>query len=112
MDQAPGSKDVNLNTFAKEGQVNRKVFCLASAIAALIAVFTSGYSVAQESYYKDKVIRMVVGFAAGGGFDTNARVIARHMGKHISGNPTVVVDNMTGAGSQIAANYVYKAAKP
>lgn len=92
--------------------MNRKLFCGAPAIAALIAVFSSGYTQAQDSYYKDKVIRMVVGFAAGGGFDTNARIIARHMGKHIPGNPTIIVENMTGAGSQIAANYVYKAAKP
>lgn len=92
--------------------MNRKLFCLAPAIAALIAVFSSGYSQAQDSYYKDKVIRMVVGFAAGGGFDTNARIIARHMGKHIPGNPTVIVENMTGAGSQIAATHIYKAARP
>lgn len=92
--------------------MNRKLSCGVPAIVALIAIFNSGYSQAQESYYKDKVIRMVVGFAAGGGFDTNARIIARHMGKHIAGNPSITVDNMTGAGSQIAANYVYKAAKP
>jgi tripartite-type tricarboxylate transporter receptor subunit TctC len=91
--------------------VNKKLFWLAPAIAALIVVVASGHSRAQE-YYKDKVVRLIVGFAAGGGFDTNARIIARHMGKHIPGNPTVIVENMTGAGSQIAANHVYKAAKP
>lgn len=67
---------------------------------------------AQESFYKDKTIRIIVGFSAGGGFDVNARAIARHIGKHIPGNPTIIVENMTGAGSLIAANYVYKAAKP
>jgi tripartite-type tricarboxylate transporter receptor subunit TctC len=55
---------------------------------------------------------MIVGFSAGGGFDTYSRTIARHMGKHIPGKPTVVVENMTGAGSLTAANYIYGQAKP
>jgi tripartite-type tricarboxylate transporter receptor subunit TctC len=53
-----------------------------------------------------------VGFSAGGGYDTYARVISRHMGKYIPGNPAIIVENMTGAGSLIAANYLYKIAKP
>ncbi len=69
-------------------------------------------AVAQEQFYKGKTIRVVVGFSAGGGFDTYSRVLARHMGKHIPGQPTFVVENMTGAGSLIAANHVYKVAKP
>jgi tripartite-type tricarboxylate transporter receptor subunit TctC len=71
---------------------------------------TSGF--AQDSFYSGKTIRIVVGFAAGGGFDTYARAISRHMGNHIPGNPTIIVENMAGAGSLIAANHVYKVAKP
>ena len=67
---------------------------------------------ASDDFYRGKNIRIVVGFAAGGGFDTYSRVIGRHMGKFIPGNPTFVVDNMTGAGSLIAANHVYRVAKP
>lgn len=67
---------------------------------------------AQEQFYKGKSIRLIVGLAPGGGYDLYSRVIARHLGKHIPGNPAIVVDNMTGAGSVIAANYMYKAAKP
>ena len=67
---------------------------------------------AGDDFYKGKTIRIIVGFAAGGGFDTYSRVIGRHMGKHIPGNPAILVENMTGAGSLIAANYVYKVAKP
>ncbi|MBI2999776.1 MAG: hypothetical protein HYY46_15200 [Deltaproteobacteria bacterium] len=67
---------------------------------------------AQEPFYKDKTVRIVVGFSAGGGFDTYARVIGRHISRHISGGPTVIVENMTGAGSLVAANHVYKVAKP
>ena len=63
-------------------------------------------------YYEGKVIRIVVGYSAGGGYDTYARTIARHMGRHIPGNPTIIVENMTGAGSLISANYLYKVAKP
>lgn len=65
-----------------------------------------------HEYYRGKTIRIVVGLSAGGGFDIYARALARHLGKHIPGNPSFVVDNMPGAGSMIAANHVYKAAKP
>jgi tripartite-type tricarboxylate transporter receptor subunit TctC len=68
---------------------------------------------AQEPFYKGKTMRIIVGASAGGAFDTYSRAIARHMGKHIPGNPsTIVVENMPGAGHLIAANYVYKVAKP
>jgi len=63
-------------------------------------------------FYQGKTIRFVVGFAAGGGFDAYTRMIARHIGKHIPGNPNTVVDNMTGAGSLIGANYMYNHAEP
>ncbi|HWO42763.1 MAG TPA: tripartite tricarboxylate transporter substrate-binding protein [Candidatus Eisenbacteria bacterium] len=65
-----------------------------------------------DDFYNGKTIRFVVGFAAGGGYDLAARTVARHMGKHIPGNPTIVVENMTGAGSLIAANYTANSAKP
>jgi tripartite-type tricarboxylate transporter receptor subunit TctC len=64
------------------------------------------------SFYEGKTLRIVVGFAAGGGFDTYARVLARHLGKHIPGNPAIVVENMPGAGSLIAANQLYRVVKP
>ena len=66
----------------------------------------------QEPYYSGKTIRIVVGFSAGGGYDAYARVIARHMGKYIPGNPGIIVENMAGAGSLIAANHVGKAGRP
>ena len=62
--------------------------------------------------YEGKTVRIIVGLAAGGGYDLYARTLARHLGKHIPGNPAIVVENMTGAGSIIAANYLYKIAKP
>jgi tripartite-type tricarboxylate transporter receptor subunit TctC len=63
-------------------------------------------------FYQGKTIGFVVGFAAGGGFDTYTRMIARHFGKHVPGNPTTVVVNRPGAGSLVAANYIYNQAEP
>jgi len=82
---------------------------LAASLA--FAGFCGGAAQAQ-SYYEGKTLRMVVGLAPGGGFDTYARVIGRHLGKHIPGNPTVIVDNMPGAGSILMTNHLYKVAKP
>lgn len=67
---------------------------------------------AQDSFYKGKTIRFIVGAPPGGGFDTYSRALSRHLGKHISGNPTMLVDNMPGAAGLVAANYVYKASRP
>lgn len=63
-------------------------------------------------FYQGKTVRFIVGFSAGGGFDTYTRAIARHIGNHIPGNPSTVVENMTGAGSLIAANHIYNRAAP
>lgn len=71
-----------------------------------------GSVTSSEPVYKDKMLRFVVGASAGGGFDTYTRLIARHMGKHIPGNPGAIVVNMPGAGHLIAANYMYAKAKP
>ncbi|HWO41383.1 MAG TPA: hypothetical protein VNO43_06225, partial [Candidatus Eisenbacteria bacterium] len=60
----------------------------------------------------NKTIRIIVGYSPGGGFDTVTRVIARHLSKHIPGNPRVIVSNMTGAGGAVAFNYVYSRATP
>ena len=69
-------------------------------------------ALAQDSFYKGKTIRIIVGLSAGGGYDRAARIISRQLGKYIPGNPDVIVQNMPGAGSVIAANYVYVVAKP
>ena len=82
------------------------------AIPFLLVCLASSRSDAQDSFYKGKTVRIIVGASAGGGYDTYSRTIARHIGKHIPGNPTFVVDNMPGAGMLIAANHVYKVAKP
>ena len=65
---------------------------------------------AVADFYRGKTVRIIVGFSAGGGYDAYSRLIGRHLHKHIPGNPSVIVDNMAGAGSIIAANYIYNAA--
>ena len=65
---------------------------------ALIAIFTMTTEIRAaavgEDFYRGKVVRIVVGFSAGGGFDTYARTLSRSMGKYIPGHPTVIVENM------------------
>jgi len=63
-------------------------------------------------YYEGKVIRVIVGHEVGGGYDRIARLLAKHLSKHIPGKPTIVVENMPGAQTIIAANYLYNIAKP
>jgi tripartite-type tricarboxylate transporter receptor subunit TctC len=67
---------------------------------------------AQSSFFEGKTIRIIVGLPAGDVYDLYARMLADHMGKHIPGNPSIIVQNMPGASSIITANYVYNVAKP
>ncbi len=65
---------------------------------------------AVADFYRGRSVNLIVGYSAGGGYDAWARVLARHMGKHIPGNPAIVVQNMPGAGSLKAANYLFNVA--
>ena len=85
---------------------------LTGILVGLLLIAGAEEVFAQANFYEGKTIRFIVGFSAGGGYDAYTRTIARHMGKHVPGNPVFVVDNMAGAGSLISANYIYKAAKP
>ena len=78
---------------------------MSTACFALGAHAASAQSAAD--FYKGKTVQIVVGFGAGGGYDLYARALGRHLGKYMPGNPAVVVQNMEGAGSVRAANYVY-----
>ena len=77
------------------------------AIVPLIAaILFAQPAAAQTPFYKDKSIRLIVGSAPGGGYDAYARLVAMHLRRHIPGNPTIVVQNMPGAGSLVAANHL------
>jgi tripartite-type tricarboxylate transporter receptor subunit TctC len=89
--------------------MSRKLFGLLAFTLLLPSVAAAASA---DDFYKGKSIRIVVGFSAGGGFDTYARAIARHMSRHIPGQPPIIVENMTGAGSLISANHLFKVAKP
>lgn len=92
----------------------RALLYLRSSILALLTSLSldPASALAQEPFYKGKTIRIVVGLSAGGGYDRAARIVSRHLGKYIPGNPEIIVQNMAGAGSVIAANYVWGVAKP
>ena len=79
-----------------------------------LALLVSSFSVARADqvadFYRGKQIQIVVGYGAGGGYDLYARLIGRHLGRHIPGQPGMIVQNMPGAGSLRAANYIYSAA--
>ena len=65
---------------------------------------------AQADFYKGKTIELIISTGVGGGLDANGRIVARHLGNHIPGNPTIVAKNMPGAGHIRAANYVFNQA--
>lgn len=88
--------------------MKRRIWLLPATIASFFLAAIP--QAPADEFYKGKTLTFVVGFSAGGGFDTYTRLIARHIGKHIPGNPTVVVENRPGAGSLIAANYIYNQA--
>jgi tripartite-type tricarboxylate transporter receptor subunit TctC len=88
-----------------------KKIVTALALCALASV-PAGPSAAQSlaDFYKDKKLNMVIGFGPGGGYDAWARLVAKHMSKHMPGNPSFVPQNMPGAGSLTAANHIYSVA--
>jgi tripartite-type tricarboxylate transporter receptor subunit TctC len=81
-------------------------------IGAALALAAAAPMAAQAQYYAGKTITIVVGYKPGGGYDRTARMLAKHLPDHIPGKPTVIVQNMPGANSLIAANHVYNVAKP
>jgi len=85
-----------------------------AVFAALLFVClqVSGAAAAAAPYYAGKVIKIVVGYKPGGGYDRMARLVAKNLPKYIPGKPVIIIENMEGAASIIAANYVYNIAKP
>jgi tripartite-type tricarboxylate transporter receptor subunit TctC len=81
-----------------------------SLAALLVGTLLPTRAVAQADFYKGKTIELIISTGVGGGLDANARLVARHLGNYIPGNPTVVAKNMPGAGHLRAANYVFSQA--
>lgn len=93
--------------------MRRTINLVVTACAVLIATLATPLTLradAVSEFYAGKQVRLLIGYSAGGGYDTYARLLARHLGKHIPGNPTVVPQNMPGAGSLRLANFLYNVA--
>jgi tripartite-type tricarboxylate transporter receptor subunit TctC len=93
--------------------IDRRRGAVGLAIALALAVTTAGSVRAQEAveaFYKGRQINLIVGYGPGGGYDLTARLLARHFGRFMPGNPSIAVQNLAGAGSLRAANFLYGAA--
>jgi tripartite-type tricarboxylate transporter receptor subunit TctC len=77
-----------------------------ASLFGIVAMLATAAPASAQDFYKGKTINILAGFSPGGGYDINARVLARHMGRHIPGNPSIVVQNMPGAGSLNAVHYL------
>jgi tripartite-type tricarboxylate transporter receptor subunit TctC len=78
--------------------------------AGVLAAASPAAADAVADFYKGKTVTILVGYGAGGGYDTTTRLVARHLGKHIPGNPSIIVQNMPGSGTLRLANFLYNAA--
>jgi tripartite-type tricarboxylate transporter receptor subunit TctC len=78
-----------------------------ACVVAVLTLTAPARAQTVEEFYRGRSITVLVGFTAGGGYDLYARLLGRHMGRHVPGNPTIVVQNMPGAGSMKATQYVY-----
>ena len=78
--------------------------------AAILALGAAGQAQSPADFYKGKNVDLTIGYSAGGGYDVYARLLARHMGRFIPGNPAIVPKNMPGAGSLVLANWLYNVA--
>ena len=95
------------------GNFARSFGCRITLAGTVLAAVTSAPAASAQTvaeFYKDRQVTLTIGFNPGGGFDTYGRLVARHIGRHIPGQPTIVVKNRPGAGSVIAANSLYSTA--
>ncbi|MFL4970069.1 MAG: Bug family tripartite tricarboxylate transporter substrate binding protein [Xanthobacteraceae bacterium] len=88
----------------------QRLALLAAALLVAIVGLRPAAADSVRDFYAGKQVTIIVGSGAGGGYDLQARLTARHLGKHVPGNPTFIVQNMPGAGSLQAANYIYNSA--
>lgn len=89
---------------------SRRLAIALTAGTAVLSAIPAAQAEDVETFYKNHPIQLFIGFGPGGGYDRYARTLARHMGKHLPGNPEIVPRNMPGAGSLIVANHIYNTA--
>jgi tripartite-type tricarboxylate transporter receptor subunit TctC len=93
--------------------MSMKAFHIAGVVTTCAVLAVTNLPASAEAvadFYRGKQVRIVIGYGAGGGYDTYAKLLARHIGDHIPGKPTVIAQNMPGAGSRNAANWLYNVA--
>src|SRR4030095_8029077 len=101
-----------------EARQIKNILTLESFLFCLLAMITFGIAAptdlaAQgETDFKGKTVRLIIGTSTGGGVDLYARLVAQFLGKHLPGEPVIIAQNMPGASSVVAANYLYSVAKP
>src|SRR4051812_20409203 len=89
-------------------RTTRKIGAPLPALAACISLCASlAHAQSVEQFYRGKTLTMIISVGPGDGFDLNGRLVARHLARHIPGNPTIVAKNMSGAGHMLAVNYMF-----
>jgi tripartite-type tricarboxylate transporter receptor subunit TctC len=104
---------IGLKICAAEWPCGREANTVTRCVSLLLASLALGSQACADTvadFYKGPTITLIVGYGPGGGYDLFARLMARHLGRHVPGNPTVVVQNMPGAGSLRATNFLYAVA--
>ncbi len=91
--------------------MKRKTLC-SLLIVFVLPIFISVQELPAAPYYEGKLIKIVVSFPPGGGYDRISRILAKYLPKHIPGKPSIIIENMPGASSMVGANYLYNIAKP
>src|SRR5262245_62257442 len=91
---------------------NLRLLFLVIGLSLFEAVWTQGFAAEKAPFYQGKTLNFVINFAAGGPTDIEGRIFAKHIGKHIPGQPTITVQNMGGGGGLTAVNYIGEVAKP
>ncbi len=91
--------------------MKRHTLCLVTS-CFIFVVLLFPIKLLARPYYEGKVIKIIIGYEAGTGYDIVARFLAKSLPKHIPGKPTIIIENMAGGGSRVAANYLYNIAKP
>jgi len=103
-------RDSPPSSLRKQGPMRRVHFARTTLAAAAICLAQPSHAADVSDFYKNKTVSIVIGYSVGGGYDTYARLLSRYLGAHIPGRPSIVPQNMPGAGSIKAANYIYSVA--
>ena len=92
--------------------MKRTILAFFSLSLAVVIVMVTSTTATSAEFYKNKTLKLLVPFTPGGGWDTYARVAAKQITKYVPGKPSIIVQNMPGAGGMVGANFLYNRVKP